>query len=514
MIFFQRIIRIFRIGKAFKDVKASTDDEKKLRAQKLLLEILGQSQGIPTKIGQFLSMNDDGNELQDALDASITPMPFDEVEQILNKEFNGNYRTVFKKVKPEGLAASLGQVHFGTLKTGQAVAIKVQYLGVFETVENELKVLGWLPNMGPMKKWGMDVGGFIKEFRQHLLAELDYKHEASQQMQYREALHDAQSDSPDVIVPEVYPEYSNEHVLVQSLEKGDSMEDAVKLPQNKRQEIGRIWVRHLLYMLFQKGVMHSDPNPRNFAFRTKSTRSALVLYDFGSLFEVSMEERMILLRIILAIREREDLDPAQCLKGLGFDLEKLSDIRTSLPGLLAVLFEPFTQDCPFDIDEWELNKRWDAIVGELKWWFRSAAPTRIIFLMRTFHGLASHLGKLNVSISWSNLLDEVAGDLYVEARNWPLPECDLASVGTNFQGLSEFLKIDVKKSNGNRVTLTMPARVVENLEEVIDPPVLESIRKQNIDLNEILLKVQRSGFVAQTLLELNDSERTLKVWLE
>ncbi len=488
----------------------STDQDKKLRAQKLLIELLGESQGLPAKIGQFLSMKEGEPGLQDALDASINPMPFDEVVEILNKSYEGDLHTVFKKINPDARPASLGQVHSGTLQNGQSVAVKIQYPEIRGKVEAELKIMGWVPGMGPVKKWGMDLAGYVRELRDHLDEELDYRQEARRQIGYREKL----GECSNVIVPKVYPEISSDTILVQSFEKGDPLEKVMGLSQEKRLEIGRIWIRHILFMLFQKGIMHSDPNPMNFAFRTKSRVSAIVIYDFGSLFEVSEEERMLLLRIILAIREREDIDPARCLKGLGFDLEKLKDIQTCLPGLLAVLFEPFTEDAPFDISQWDINRRWDDIVGDLKWWFRSAAPPRIIFLMRTFHGLATHLQKLKVSVSWSNLLYEAAGDLFSKARTWPLPECPVVEGAPNFRGISQYLKIDVKKGNGNRVTLTMPARVAERLEEVMDPPILEAIKKQNIDLDEIQIRTRRSGFIAQTIFEFEDPERKVKVWLE
>ncbi len=506
----RRLIRLFRIGRAFKEVRSSTDGDKKIRAKKLLLELLGQSQGLPTKIGQFLSMKENGNGLQHALDVSITPMPFHEVEQILNHQYQGDYRSVFKNVKPEGQPASIGQVHAGTLKDGRAVAVKVQYPEIKETVENELKFLGWMPEMGPVKKWGMDLGGYVQELRDHLATELDYREEAKQQMLYRNAA----GSSSEIIIPEVFSEFSSDTVLVQSFEKGETLEKAAAASLEIRHEIAKAWVRHVLYMMFQKGVVHSDPNPRNFAFRIKGRQPALVIYDFGSLHEVGEEQRMLLLRIILAIRNREKIDPARCLKGLGFDLEKLNDIRSCLPGLLSILFEPFTTDDPFDLNTWDINNRWDNVAGELKWWFRSAAPPETIFLMRTFHGLTLHLEKLKVMVSWSRLLDEAAGDLFARAKAWTLPDLDEDESASSFSGLSQYLKINVDKGNGNRVALTMPARVAENLEEVIDPKILESIRKQNIDLNEVQKKAQRSGFMAQSLFELSDSERDVKVWLE
>jgi len=56
---------------------------------------------------------------------------------------------------------------------------------------------------------------------------------------------------------------------------------------------------------------------------------------------ISDEIRLGLIRIILALRNNEAVDPVACLVAIGFDQEKLEDLRPTLPALLSVLFEPF-----------------------------------------------------------------------------------------------------------------------------------------------------------------------------
>jgi hypothetical protein len=77
-----------------------------------------------------------------------------------------------------------------------------------------------------------------------------------------------------------------------------------------------------------------------------------------------------------------------------------------------------------------------------------------------------------------------------------------------------YLKINVIKSNGNKVSITMPARCAENLEDVMDESVKEFINKQKINLHAIQEKARKSGFIPQTLFSLSDEERDMKVWLE
>ncbi len=160
-----------------------------------------------------------------------------------------------------------------------------------------------------------------------------------------------------------------------------------------------------------------------------------------------------------------------------------------------------------------MSERFDGIAGEMKWWFRSAAPPELIFLMRTLHGLVTLLSRLQAKLPWRFILRSLCEDMYPAARAITLPEPPKGPA-TKFNGVAQLLKAHVTKAAGNEVKLTMPARVAENLQDVIDPPVMEAIDRQGIDLNEIQKRIRRSGFIPQVAFEFKDSERYIKVWLE
>jgi len=342
--------------------------------------------------------------------------------------------------------------------------------------------------------------------------ELDYGREVRNQQRYRQLA----APLDDVVVPEVVTELCRPTVLAQSREDGQSLDRCEKMSTARRRAAGRVLLRHYLYMIFHCGFVHSDPHPGNFAFRCLGEdRVELIVYDYGSILEIPDAMRLALLRTILALREHEDLDPAACLAGLGFDVEKLQDLRPTLPALLQVLFDPFITDAPYDVNDWRISERFDNIVGELKWCFRSAAPPVLIFLMRTLQGLVAMIHRLNVKLPWGFLIDRSCGDIYPQAREHRLPAVAPASgPAPGFGNIARYLKIDVKKANGNKVWLTMPARVADDLEGIIDPPVKQSIARQGIDLQEIQDRVCRSGFVPQTVFEVEDTERRVRVWLE
>ena len=111
-------------------------------------------------------------------------------------------------------------------------------------------------------------------------------------------------------------------------------------------------------------------------------------------------------------------------------------------------------------------------------------------------------------------MDKILSDIYPQALALTLPKVEGGSESSAFNSMARYLKVHVVKSNGNKVSLTMPGRCADDIEGVMDDPVKESILKYNIDLPPIQDRARKSGFVPQTLFELQDEERDIKVWLE
>jgi predicted unusual protein kinase regulating ubiquinone biosynthesis (AarF/ABC1/UbiB family) len=501
---------LVKAGKAIREVRSSPDEKKRERANHYLMETLGKGRGLPAKLGQFLTMDEGSQGLRATLDESIPPLTFEEVVAVLEGAYEQPFDSIFSSLEKNGISASLGQVHFGKLKDGREVAVKIQYPDISDSVAAELKLLGLLPNMGPAKKWGFDIDGYRQTFLTHFANELDYQREAKNQLRYRELV----ADLEKVNVPEVVEEFCRPRVLVQEKQTGISLDEASTLSEASKKAMGRLVLKQYLHMLFRHGMVHSDPNPANFAFRD-GENPELILYDFGSVLEISDKVRLSLLRTILALQDREAIEPAACLAGLGFDPDKLDDLRPLLPALVQILFLPFTSDGPFDVKEWKISEKIESLVGELKWWFRSAAPPELIFLMRTLHGMTVILGRLDAQLSWKFFLDQICGDLYDQARAYKIDDLpDKKETAPGFDRLSSFLKVHVEKADGKKIDLTMPARVVDNFEDVIESSVMETINRQNIDLNQIKTTIRKNCYSPQMVFELEDSERKVKVWLE
>ena len=507
---FKRGANLIKLGAAARKLRKSSTEDKRHWAQHYLMELLGQSRGLPAKIGQFMTMDSEDQSLRESLNNSLEPIPFDEVVELISAAYGKPWDTVFKKLEKSCKTASLGQVHFGKLKDGTEVAVKIQYPEIATAVEAEMNLMGWLPKVGPVAKWGFKMDGYRDAFWNNFSEELDYRIEAGHQENYRQKIPPLER----IVVPEVFNDVTRPNILVQKREEGFGLDKAETMMPEQKQAMARLLLQHYLHMLFRQGFVHADPQPANFAFRQyKKDYFQLIIYDFGSVMEIPDDVRLTLLRIILALRDRENLDPVTCLAGLGFDPEKLQDLRPTLPALMSVLFEPFLIEAPYHVKDWRMSERFNQIVGEMKWWFRSAAPPQLIFLMRTLHGLITMLKRLDVPMPWQFTLDKLLSDIYPQARALTLEQVASSVQGPTFDSMARYLKVHVVKANGNKVSLTMPGRCADDIEGVMDESVKECIRKQKINLKLIQNKARKSCFVPQVLFERNDEERNMKVWL-
>ena len=508
---FKRGTNLLKLGFAVRRLRKSTSEEHRHWAHHYLVELLGQSRGLPAKVGQFITMDADDQALRESLNDALEPLPFEEVEELISNAYGKPWDTIFKKLEKPCKTASLGQVHFGKLQDGTEVAVKVQYPEIATSVEAEMNLMGLLPKVGPVAKWGFRMDGYRDAFWHNFSEELNYCIEAEHQENYRQKIPPLER----IVIPEVVSDLTRPTVLVQKKEEGFGLDKAETMMPEQKQVMGRLLLQHYIHMLFRHGFVHADPQPANFAFRQyKKDYFVLIIYDFGSVLKISDDVRLALLRIILALRDRENLDPVSCLSALGFDPEKLQDLRPTLPALMSVLFEPFLVEAPYHVKDWRMSERFDQIVGDMKWWFRSSAPPQLIFMMRTLHGLTTMLQRLDVALPWQFTMDKLLSDIYPQARALTLPQVEGDSQSPAFDSIARYLKVHVVKANGNKVSLTMPGRCADDIEGVMDDPVKESIRKNNIDLQTIQDKARKSGFVPQVLFELHDEERDMKVWLE
>ncbi len=491
-------------------VKRAPDERTRGEARRHLEERLGRLRGLPQKLGQILSMSAD--EEQAAAFRSLTDsapaMPLDEVLGLLRGSWGCDPASVIDEIEPDGLAASLGQVHRAVLRDGREVAIKVQYPFVREAVRDDLKLLGWLSEpVGGLSK-GFDLGAYRRVIAETLDEELDYRLEAERTEAFGRALGEL------AVVPAVLRELSCECVLVTTWESGERIEEVVaSWSLGDRTALTRSLLKLFFAQLFEHGLLHADPHSGNYRFR-KDTHGQpeVVLYDYGCVREVSELERLSLLRLIAESTGTEGGDPYPLFLNLGFDPELLEPLRSQLPALCKVLFAPFATPGNFDLASWDLGQRVDDVLGSHRLNFRISGAAESVFLMRAFHGLTWYLGQLGAPAAFSACLRPLLDEHLAAAQQVPLPVPEDPS--TSFASLASHLCIVVHHGETEKARITLPASAVERLESLLEDELLEKIAQRGISLSQLVKGARRAGFAPQALFELEDDGKRVRVWLD
>lgn len=506
----RRLVQLALLAWAGRRLSRSRSEADRQRARAALAALFRQARGMTMKVGQLWS-GFGGEASTDEQVIHAEPLPFAEIEGSLNESLGRSWREVFSTLDEACAAASLGQVHRGRLRDGRLLALKVRYPGITAAVEAELALAGLVPGAGPVKRFGFDVGGYRRVLRQNMLRELDYRSEAARQERFRRGV-----TVTGLAVPTVLPELCREDLLVQSFEAGVSLTEASTWPRRDRLLLGRTLLATLLKSLFIHGEVHGDPNPGNYLFRrTSEGKPEVVLLDFGCMLEIPRERRLALLSLILGCREATPVDALASFSALGFDAAKLEAISDKLPALAQLLFEPFLLDRALKLEAWQLGARADALLGELRWWFRSAGPPDLLLALRAFQGLVAQLETLHVALPfWPVLREAVGEELLTEARAFQPAPLQTAAKAAPLSSLARLLKVAIHEGLEPVVELAMPAAEVAHLEEQVPEEIRTKITEKGIDLPQTVAGILAAGIRPQEVFALEDGARRLRVWLE
>lgn len=236
-----------------------------------LVKQLGQMKGAAMKIGQVLSTIDfelipegEREEFKHRLAALRDNAPqvaFKDMRKVAEKDLGGPLSEFFAQFDDEPVAAaSIGQVYRATTHDGRDVAVKVQYPGVAEAVETDMRnmqlLIPFLKRMAP----GMDAKALLNELRERIADELDYEIEAANQRQVSRAYR----GHPFVRIPAVDLELSTRRVLVSEFVDGLAFGDVKQLPEDERDRFAEIAFRFFYGLLERERIAAGDPHPGNY----------------------------------------------------------------------------------------------------------------------------------------------------------------------------------------------------------------------------------------------------------
>ncbi len=508
------------LARTAKTYKGAVDDASRDSARSHLVQRMGKLRGLPQKLGQILSMNCDESEAFDCLTDHAEPLPLEVIASVLEERWGKPLEEVLRDIAPEGLAASLGQVHRATLLDGRDVAIKVRYPGIVKAVKNDTRMLGGLSYLVGDLRRGFDLGDYRKEVLRDVEEELDYLQEARNQTDYSVL----ERAVPGWRIPKVIGDLSGEDVLVSTWQEGVSIAEVSTWAEEERGQLAKLMLKGFFEMLFGQGLLHADPHPGNYRFvrgnrdgepgvKGMSGEATVVLLDFGSVIRVSVPERVALLKLIGVTREASG-DPLRPLLALGFSRDFLEPIHGKLPGLFRVLLEPFVTQGAYAFEDWNRAERIDDVLGDDRWNFRMSGPANLMLMMRAFHGLVYYMDKLGVDVPWAFHLQR-----YEQASSQALTAFDVSPVGDG-QGamdrLAKKLCLRVISEGETKVELSFPSARVDHLRDFIDEELMVRLEAKGVDIDAVVKTARKNGYAPCELFELGESlsSRGVRIWLE
>ncbi len=261
------------------------------------LRTLGSMKGLALKIGQMVSYLDGALPEQyravyqstlARLQREAPAMPWGAIEPILVEELQRPVAESFAEIEHEPFAAaSIGQVHRARLRSGEAVAVKVQYPGVDRAVVADLKNVALmksllLPVLGLTGRGAMarNLDATLGEIRARITEELDYEREARMQERFRASF----ADDPELVIPRVFRDHSSRRVLTSEFIVGRSLAEvrAQACPE-ERDRYGALLHRFMFRSIYEFQLFNADPHPGNYLFPTDGR---LALLDFGCVKEI------------------------------------------------------------------------------------------------------------------------------------------------------------------------------------------------------------------------------------
>jgi ubiquinone biosynthesis protein len=331
----------------FVEVKTESHNKSIGERIKLFLQELG-----PTfvKIGQVASTRYDLipaeviKELEKLQDEA-PQFPYETVVEIIEQELGHPLNQIFKEFSETPLAAaSIGQVHYGVLKTGEKVAVKIQRPNIRQMIETDLEILHDIALLAEQRlDWAAHYGvrDIVEEFSKSLREEIDYTVEGRNSERIAKQF----ADDPKVIIPEVFWDFSTKKVLTMEFVEGTKVSEAEKLQQmgNDKKILAKRIVDSILNQILIEGYFHGDPHPGNILALPDD---GIIFLDFGMVGKLTPEMKYHLASLVIALMRKSTEDIIKSIINMGIVPEdiNLPSLRNDVDKLNEKYYEvPLSQ---------------------------------------------------------------------------------------------------------------------------------------------------------------------------
>jgi predicted unusual protein kinase regulating ubiquinone biosynthesis (AarF/ABC1/UbiB family) len=423
------------VASLFNDKKTSDaegslnqDLARRLAQARILVEGLSKLKGAAMKLGQTVSV-----ELRDLLPPEVvealsqlqdqgTPLSSAEVRRILVNEWGPRSGATVAQgqARLNGLeswgeaplaSASIGQVHAARI-AGSDVVLKVQFPGIGDTIESDIRGLGLLlRGFFSVTGRAVDVEPLLEELGSVFRQETDYLSEAAFLKEYADGI----AAFSGYRVPSVFSEWSTSRVLVMSRERGLRPLDWLRLrqpPASVRNAVGQRFLDLYEIEFFRMGLVQTDPNFANFLIDDSHDREnpVITLLDFGAMKRFDPIFRSQYRELLRAARSDEkDLILERAFEMGILRRDECLEAQEALVKLLRASLSPFDpRNQPFAFTDAEYARQMRELGFALAKACRTSPPPRaILFLHRKLGGIFNLLKAMEVTLDLTSYWNRI-----------------------------------------------------------------------------------------------------------
>ena len=389
----------------------------RIAAAKEIVQTMGELKGALMKLGQMISITEDMilppeiSALFNQLQKDAPAMNDEELNDVFLDAFGKRPEEIFREFKRKPIAAaSIGQVHEAFLEDGQRVAVKVQYPKIVQAIQYDISNLDRLKKVLLVLFPGLpNVDSYLLELKRSLLEECDYNAERESLQFFKEK---SRERFPQVVIPEVYPEFCTTTILTMEFIEGDSFIESKKYPQDKRDHLAQLLYDYHNFCFYELRTLHSDPQYGNFLF----TEDSLRLLDFGSVRSFSQDFVSSYIELLKSIEKKDLVLYKKVLIDFGFFSEEDTDqLFKDHLDMVHKLYSPFLREGKHPVEKENPMDMVKGFVDSIDLKGRKSPREEFLLLDRTHLGLYTKIKQWNAKIDWLTS-KHLGWDLYESSK--------------------------------------------------------------------------------------------------
>lgn len=260
------------------------------------------------KFGQLLSSREDifpaeFIEEMKILRDKVKPVPFSDIEGVLNESLGKKWQDVFSEIQKEAIGtASIGVVFKAKLHSGEDVVVKVKRPGIEKDIKTDLSIVIFLASQ--LEKASSDIrylgiSRVLKDFSLSLQNELNFNIEAMNCERF--AINIEKYDTEKIFhIPRIFRQHCSTDVLVMEFLPGFPFSDSEKV-NTKIQDIQHKIensVGIIIKTFLLDGFFHADLHGGNFFYLPDGK---IGLIDYGLMGTLSKKSRLSFVAILYAL---------------------------------------------------------------------------------------------------------------------------------------------------------------------------------------------------------------------